>query len=68
MGAGEIISIAAIVLIVGGAILYIIKAKKSGRKCIGCPSGGTCNGCCSKCGEAQNDVASDCDCKENQEN
>lgn len=29
-------------LIVGGAITYIIKAKKSGQKCIGCPFGNNC--------------------------
>ena len=38
----EIIAIAAIVLIVGGAVAYIIKAKKSGRKCIGCPYASSC--------------------------
>ncbi|MBQ8541524.1 MAG: FeoB-associated Cys-rich membrane protein [Clostridia bacterium] len=32
-----------LVLIVGGAIAYIIKAKKNGAKCIGCPSGGCCS-------------------------
>lgn len=42
MGIEEIIAIAAIVLIVGGAICYLIKAKKSGKKCIGCPYGGNC--------------------------
>ena len=44
-----IIVIAAIVLIVGFAAFYVIKAKKSGKKCIGCPDGGRCNsknGCC----------------------
>lgn len=40
---GEIIAILSLVAIVGSASLYIIKAKKSGRKCIGCPNGGTCN-------------------------
>ena len=46
----EFIAIALILLIVGGASAYIIKAKKSGKKCIGCPyadacpsKGGTCN-------------------------
>ena len=34
---GEIVAIVAIILIVGGATAYIIKAKKSGQKCIGCP-------------------------------
>lgn len=50
----DIIAIAAIVLIVGGAVAYIIKAKKSGKKCIGCPDGGSCEGkcsCCCGCGE-----------------
>lgn len=34
-----IIVIAAILLL---AIGYIVKAKKNGAKCIGCPSGGIC--------------------------
>ena len=59
----EIIAVAAIVVIVGGAILYIIKAKKSGRKCIGCPYASSCNSggssACSGCGSAQ-----DCHCGE----
>ena len=33
-----------LVLIVGGAVFYIIRAKKSGAKCIGCPAGGKCPG------------------------
>ena len=43
---GKIIAIAAIVLIVGSALAYIIKAKKSGQKCIGCPHSKSCGGCC----------------------
>lgn len=35
----EVIAIILIVLIIGGALFYLIKAKKSGRKCIGCPDG-----------------------------
>ena len=31
------------------ACVYIIKAKKSGKKCIGCPSVGSCNVSCSSC-------------------
>ncbi|MBQ7096214.1 MAG: FeoB-associated Cys-rich membrane protein [Clostridia bacterium] len=38
------IAIAILALILGGAIWYIIRAKKSGKKCIGCPESG--NGCC----------------------
>lgn len=48
--------IAVIVLvIIGAAVCYIVKAKKSGAKCIGCPSGGSCQkngteaGCCCGC-------------------
>lgn len=43
MEPGDIIAIAAIALIIGGAIFYIIKAKKSGKKCIGCPDGCSCS-------------------------
>lgn len=59
MGPGEIIAIIIVALIIGGATFYIVKAKKSGRKCIGCPDGascktngkscGGCNGNCSCC-------------------
>ncbi len=60
----EIIAIIAIALIIGGAAAYIIKAKLSGKKCIGCPGsascakrgcGGSCD-CCRSCGEkSEND-------------
>ena len=42
MGPIDIIVIAVIVLIVGGAVAYIVKAKKSGKRCIGCPYGDSC--------------------------
>ena len=35
--------IAGIVLL---AILYIVKAKRRGQKCIGCPNSKNCNGKC----------------------
>ncbi len=41
-----IICIVVIVAILGGAIAYIVRAKKRGVKCIGCPAGSTCNGHC----------------------
>ena len=57
----NLILILVLVAIVGGAAAYIIRAKKSGAKCIGCPSGGcsskqadcgrTCSGCCGACRE-----------------
>ena len=44
----DLIVIAVIALIVGGAGLYIRKAKKRGVKCIGCPAAqnGGCSSCC----------------------
>mgnify|MGYP005764492579 FL=1 len=33
-----------LMILIGGAVAYIIKAKKSGVKCIGCPAGGSCPG------------------------
>lgn len=54
MGAGEIIAIVAIALIVVGATAYIIKAKKSGRKCIGCPHSKTCGKTTCNCAEKEN--------------
>lgn len=38
------ILIAVLVAILGGAVAYIVKAKKSGVKCIGCSAGGSCGG------------------------
>lgn len=37
------IIIAVLVSVIGGAIGYIIKAKKSGAKCIGCPHAKECS-------------------------
>ncbi len=58
MNVVNIIVIAIIVAILGGAIFYIIREKKRGTKCIGCPAGKSCSsgtsssssdcGCCSK--------------------
>ena len=55
MGNGEIVAIIIIALIIGGALAYIIKAKKSGKKCIGCPDSTSCSGACNSCA---------CGCKE----
>ena len=54
MTVSDIIAIAVTFLIIGGALFYIIKAKKSGKKCIGCPDSascenGKCTGACSSC-------------------
>ena len=52
----DIIVVAILVVVLGSAIGYIIKAKKSGRKCIGCPesccpSNGQSGSCGCSCGK-----------------
>ena len=49
MNGADIIIIAVIAAIAGFAIWYIVKSKKSGKKCIGCPDGGSCSGTCAGC-------------------
>ena len=45
----DVVVILIISLIVFGASYYIYRAKKSGKKCIGCPSSSSCGGNCSSC-------------------
>ena len=46
----NLIIIAIVVVILALAIGYVVKAKKSGKKCIGCPSTGcSCKGGCKGC-------------------
>lgn len=52
----EIIVTIAIVLITGLALFYIIKSKKSGKKCIGCPDSGSC------CHKKTNQSSDSCCC------
>ena len=47
------IIIVVLLLIIGAAIAYIVKAKKKGVKCIGCPAAGSC---------AQKNKSSECGC------
>ena len=44
----NVIIIAVLLLVLGGAVAYIVRAKKHGVKCIGCPAGGNCTGKCSE--------------------
>jgi hypothetical protein len=46
----DIIVLLLILLAVGGAIFYIVRAKKNGQKCVGCPYSKECSGSCS-CGQ-----------------
>lgn len=43
MNPTDIIVIVVLALIIGAATAYIIKAKKSGKKCIGCPDSCSCS-------------------------
>ena len=45
----DILILLVIAVIVGVAIWYVYKSKKSGKKCVGCPHGGNCGGDCSSC-------------------
>ncbi len=41
-----------LIAIVAGIIWYLVRAKKRGEKCVGCPYAKQCNGGC--CGTAKN--------------
>lgn len=43
-----VLAILAVIIIAAGR--YVYRAKKSGKKCIGCPEGGSCSQGCSHCG------------------
>ena len=45
----DIILVVVVLLILGLAVLYIVRAKKKGVKCIGCHNGSTCSGNCAGC-------------------
>lgn len=40
--------IAVLVAVLGGAAGYVIRAKRKGKKCIGCPYSDKCGGNCGK--------------------
>lgn len=39
----NVIAVLILVVVIGGAATYLIKAKKNGVKCVGCPAGGSCS-------------------------
>ena len=43
MGPKDIVILAIIILILGAAAFYTYRAKKSGKKCIGCPDACNCS-------------------------
>lgn len=42
----DVLVIGMIVAVLAVSTGYIVKAKKRGVKCIGCPAGGKCSGAC----------------------
>lgn len=38
-----------LILILSAAAVYILRGKKNGRRCIGCPDSSGCCGSCSSC-------------------
>ena len=47
----NIVLILILLAVLGGAALYIYKAKKRGAKCIGCPHANSCGSCGRGCGQ-----------------
>jgi hypothetical protein len=47
----DIVIVLILALVVGLAVWAIVKAKKKGVKCIGCPSGGSCTQCSGSCAQ-----------------
>ena len=45
----DILATLVVLLVLGGAIFYIVKCKKNGVKCIGCPDASKCSGKCAGC-------------------
>ncbi len=65
----NVILIFVLAAILGGAAVYIVRAKKKGVKCIGCPAGGSCgqkNGSsCSGCNSCSSEgCGCGCGCHE----
>ncbi len=49
MNGADVIVGLLLLTVIGGAALYIRKAKKRGQRCIGCPHSKRCSGCCPGC-------------------
>ena len=66
----NVIIVIVLLAIIAAAIIYIVRAKKRGTKCIGCPAGGNCtngqkgaSGCSCNCGgESEPTSVDGCDC------
>ena len=45
----DFLIVAIVLAVLGSALWYVRKAKKSGAKCVGCPHAKTCGGHCGGC-------------------
>lgn len=39
----DVIAVLILIVLIGGAAVYLIRAKRNGVKCVGCPAGGSCS-------------------------
>ena len=57
MTSTDILIVVSVLAVIGIAVAYIVKEKKNGAKCIGCPDSKTCShrcaGCTGECPTAQ---------------
>lgn len=56
----NLIVIGILAILLGAAITYIVRAKKRGVKCIGCPAAGSCSH--SRNGSGEPNASSGCGC------
>ena len=61
MSIGDYIILGILTVIVVAIIMYLVKQKKNGAKCIGCPSG------CKACGDSKNKSSCCCGCNTQQQ-
>ncbi len=59
---GDVVVLIVAILIVGAAIAYLIRAKKRGNHCVGCPYND-----CSSCEKAKQASCSYCDCDDGED-
>ena len=55
MVTADYIAIAVIALIIGAAVFYIVRARRRGEKCVGCPYAKQCGGKCGSCGNVKSE-------------
>ena len=48
----DVMIAAVLLVIIGAAAWYIVRSRKKGRRCIGCP-GGCCSGQCASCSSCE---------------